>query len=66
MKVEGGEKVVLNSTTPRTAAVKQRLIDKWLVTRCCKLSYPAALWAGSEPMTCNDYTERNARSNENI
>ncbi len=52
-----GKKGVLNSTTPRTAPVKQSLIGRLLVTRCCKLSLPAALWAGSEvsePLTSND------------
>lgn len=42
------KKGVFNSTIPRTAAVRQSLIDRLLVTRCCKLSLPAALWAGSE------------------
>lgn len=47
-QVEGGKKGVLNSPTPWTAPVKLSLTDRLLVTRCCKLSVPAALWAGSE------------------
>lgn len=45
---ETEKKDVFNSTIPWTAAVRQSLIDRLLVTRCCKLSLPAALQAGSE------------------
>lgn len=47
-QVEKKKKGVLNSTIPWTAPVRQSVIDRLLVTRCCKLSLPAALYAGSE------------------